>query len=458
MLSRFNIIVAVDEKYGIGKNGGIPWRNKDDLNLFRQITTADGYNAVIVGRKTYESFPTRPLPNRKNIVVSSHPIDGVITSTSLWEALKLAVDSKVVYIIGGQRLYEEAIRKYAYLCDKIIVSHIPGNYDCDTFFPYLEAKQLVGVSEMIPDDCSTHPFTLETIRINIQEGHPEQSYLNLLSNILNTGEMRGDRTGVGTRSLFGQRLEFDLRKGFPLFTTKRTWFKGILAELLFFISGKTDTKLLEAQGVNIWKANTSKEYLAKCGLPWMEGDMGPSYGFQWRHAGSTYEGCDKKYGGFDQLEFLIQGLKHDPFGRRHIISAWDASNIHLMALPPCHCFIQFYVGCEDKVPKYLDACMYQRSADMFLGVPFNVASYALLISIIGQLTGLIPRRFIHDLGDAHIYTNHVDSVREQITRTPYPFPTLKIKRTFAHIDDVHLDDFELVNYVAHAKLTAEMAV
>lgn len=455
MLSRFNIIVAIDGKNGIGKNGSIPWRNKEDFEHFRKTTIGNGNNAVIMGRKTYESLPSnfRPLPNRRNFVLSSQPISGVDTYTSLGSILKECSQFNQVFIIGGQRLYEEAIKYYLYLCDDIYISHIQGDFNCDVFFPYDLVTKFKR--EMTPRNT----FSLETITVNVV--HPEQQYLDLLKSIQTQGEKRLDRTKVGTLSVFGQRLVFDLRDGFPLLTTKSTWFNGIKKELLFFLSGKTDTKLLEEQGVNIWKGNTTTEFLTKNKLPWREGDMGPGYGFQWRHCGAEYKGCDHDYSGqgVDQIKNLINGIKNDPFGRRHIISAWDVANINIMALPPCHCFVQFYVGCDqDSNPKYLDCCMYQRSADMFLGVPFNIASYSLLLCIIAHLTGLTARKFIHDLGDTHIYLNHQDQVSEQSQRVPFPFPTLKFKRDIIDIDDVKLSDIVLENYQCHSKLTAEMAV
>lgn len=289
----------------------------------------------------------------------------------------------------------------------------------------------------------------------------EVKYLDLLLSIYIEGETRTDRTGVGTKSIFGPRLEFDLRDGFPLLTTKKMWFEGIKRELLFFISGQTDTKILETQNVNIWKENTTKEFLDKNKLPWREGDMGPGYGWQWRHVGAKYKGCDADYTeqGVDQLVNLITGLKTDPFGRRHIISSWDVANINQMALPPCHCFVQFYVGQNDeKIPTFLDCSLYQRSGDMFLGVPFNIASYALLMEIIGHITGLIPRKFIHNLGDAHIYMNHLDQVNEQIHRTPYSFPHITFVRQITNIDDLKSDDIILKDYKSHPKLVAPMAV
>ena len=294
----------------------------------------------------------------------------------------------------------------------------------------------------------------------------EIQYLDLLLDILANGEDRPDRTGVGTRSIFGPRLEFDLREGFPLLTTKKMWFEGIKKELLFFISGKTDTKILEAQGVNIWKDNTTVEYLSKRGLPWREGDIGPGYSFQWRHAGADYKGCDVDYTGqgIDQLKNLIDGIRTDPFSRRHIISSWDVARINQMALPPCHCLAQFYVGCEkvngeaNGKATYLDCTLYQRSGDMFLGVPFNIASYALLMEIVGNITGLIPRKFIHNLGDAHIYRNHFEQVNEQIHRTPYSFPRVRFQQKIEDIDSIVPEDIVLENYKSHPKLTAVMAI
>lgn len=457
MLSRFNIIVAIDDKNGIAKDGVIPWKNPEDMKLFRDTTIGMGVNAVIMGRKTYEAIPAkfRPLPNRRNVVVTTQNIEGVECVTSFHDALKLCVKNAMTFVIGGQRIFEEAIRRYAYLCDEVQISHIPGDFQCDTFFPYEE----VGKLKHFRDDKSMNTFSMETL--SIEESHPECQYLELTANIVQSGDQRMDRTGTGTKAIFGPRMEFDLRKGFPLLTTKRTWFDGIKKELLFFISGKTDTKILEQQEVMIWKGNTSAEFLKKNNLPWREGDMGPGYSFQWRHAGAEYKGCDADYmeQGVDQLANLIRDLKANPFSRRHIISSWDVPNIDRMALPPCHCFAQFFVGCNEQgIPTYLDCCLYQRSSDMFLGVPFNIASYALLMIIIGNLTNLTPRKFIHDLGDAHVYLNHIDQINEQIQRTPYPFPTVRLARKFDSIDDIKASDIILENYLSHPKIHGQMAV
>jgi dihydrofolate reductase/thymidylate synthase len=457
MLSRFNIIVATDDKHGIAKDGLIPWNNPEDTKLFHDTTIGVGMNAVIMGRKTYESIPAKfkPLPERRNVVVTSQNIEGVDCVTCLHDALKLCGNNSMTFVIGGRYIYEEAIRRYAYLCDNVQISRITGDYQCDTVFPYEDILKL----KHFKVDKNMNTFSLEMITIT--ERHPEYQYLELIADIGRLGDKRLDRTGTGTHAIFAPRMEFDLRKGFPLLTTKKTWFDGIKKELLFFISGRTDTKILENQGVMIWKGNTSEEFLRKNNLPWREGDMGPGYSFQWRHSGAEYKGCDADYRGqgVDQLANLIRDLKVNPFSRRHIISAWDVGNINNMALPPCHCFVQFFVGCDGQgIPTYLDCCLYQRSSDMFLGVPFNIASYSLLMIIIGNLTNLTPRKFIHELGDAHVYLNHIDQINLQIVRTPYPFPNVRLNRKLDDIDDISVSDIILENYLSHPGINGKMSI
>jgi len=478
-LSRFDIIVAINIDNGIGKNGTIPWKHKQDFAHFKSTTIGTGDNAIIMGRKTYQSLPKswRPLPGRRNIVVSSTDIQGVETVRSLADALHLSTSNRKTFIAGGVAIYHEAMQKYAYLCDKILISHIPDTQTCDVFFPYDLAKSIALYSkrqmfeyfedlEVLKDQSEglsvkkkIGELVLETITVD--KTHPEQQYLDILTKILDKGEKRPDRTGVGVKSIFGLRMQFDLRDGAPFTTTKRLPVKCVEAEELFFISGKTDTKILEAQNVNIWKKNTSEQYLTDHHLPWVEGDMGPSYGLQWRHAGAEYTGCKTDYTGkgVDQLKNVIEGIKKDPFGRRHVVSAWDAANIHLMVLPPCHAFFQFYVGCDEAGdPTYLDCNLYQRSSDMFLGIPFNIASYTLLMHMIGHITGLIPRKFIHDLGDAHIYLNHMEQVRELVTRTPYPLCKISFARSITDIDDFKIEDIIITGYRSWSIITGDMAV
>lgn len=292
----------------------------------------------------------------------------------------------------------------------------------------------------------------------------ELQYLDLCKRIIEEGEFRPDRTGTGTFSLFAPpQLRFNLKEDtFPLLTTKRVFTKGIILELLWFISGCTDGKKLSEKGVKIWEGNGSREYLDKLGLTdRREGDLGPVYGFQWRHFGAEYRTCEDDYTGkgFDQLQDLISKLKKNPYDRRIIMSAWNPPDFPLMALPPCHVFCQFYVnfpqGCSK--PK-LSCLLYQRSCDMGLGVPFNIASYALLTKMIAHVCDMEPGEFIHTLGDAHVYKDHVDALKEQISRTPTCFPQLKINRKVESIDDFKYEDFEIVNYNPQKKIEMKMSV
>ncbi|CCK69740.1 thymidylate synthase KNAG_0C06470 [Huiozyma naganishii CBS 8797] len=295
----------------------------------------------------------------------------------------------------------------------------------------------------------------------------EQQYLDLCERIIEKGEFRPDRTGTGTLSLFAPpQLRFSLADGqFPLLTTKRVFTKGVILELLWFVAGCTDGKKLSEQGVRIWDGNGSREYLDQLGLTdRREGDLGPVYGFQWRHFGAKYKTCDDDYTGqgVDQLQQLIHKLKTTPYDRRLIMSAWNPPDFPLMALPPCHVFSQFYVskpreGVQGAKPR-LSCLLYQRSCDMGLGVPFNIASYALLTIMIAHVCGMEPGEFIHTLGDAHVYKDHVDPLREQISRDPRPFPKLVIKRDVTDIDDFKFEDFEIQDYNPHPKITMKMSV
>ncbi|KFM77583.1 hypothetical protein X975_19013, partial [Stegodyphus mimosarum] len=287
--------------------------------------------------------------------------------------------------------------------------------------------------------------------------HDEYQYLDLIRLILNHGRVKEDRTGTGTISYFGCQARYNLRNDtFPLLTTKKVFWRGICEELLWFISGSTNATILKEKGVHIWDANSSKEYMASIDLSYPEeGDLGPVYGFQWRHFGANYVDMNKDYTGegVDQLAYVIKLIKENPNDRRIIMTAWNPVDIPKMALPPCHCLAQFYV-CDGE----LSCQLYQRSSDMGLGVPFNIASYALLTKMIAHVTNLEPGDLVHTLGDAHIYLNHVEALQEQITRVPKPFPKLKIKRDVKNIEDFKFDDFELIGYECHPPIKMKMAL
>jgi thymidylate synthase len=304
----------------------------------------------------------------------------------------------------------------------------------------------------------TFPYTSFLVKMSTTTcSHPEQQYLDLVRRTILSGANRPDRTGTGTLSTFGAMMRFDLNDGsFPLLTTKRVFWKGVMEELLWFLSGSTDAKALSARGVKIWDANGSKEALASRGLNEREeGDLGPVYGFQWRHWGAEYVDRNTDYAGkgFDQLADCIRRIKEDPSDRRIVMSAWNVSDLSKMALPPCHMICQFYVA-EGK----LSCLMYQRSADLGLGVPFNIASYALLTCLVAQVCGLERGEFVHTMGDAHVYLNHVDPLLEQLERTPKPFPKLRLNERVADIDAFMAEDIILEDYHPHPSIKMEMCV
>ncbi len=263
-----------------------------------------------------------------------------------------------------------------------------------------------------------------------------KAYLDLIDRVLKEGVEKEDRTGTGTTSIFGHQMRFDLSKGFPLVTTKKTHLRSIIHELLWFIQGDTNIAYLKENKVRIWDEWADEN-----------GDLGPVYGHQWR----SWPTPDGK--AIDQLSEVIKMIKENPDSRRMIVSAWNVSDISNMALPPCHTFFQFYVA-DGK----LSCQLYQRSADIFLGVPFNIASYALLTMMIAQVCGLEYGDFVHTFGDAHIYSNHMDQVNLQLSRDPYPLPEMKINPEIMDIFDFTIDDFELVNYEAHPHIKGEVAV
>lgn len=285
----------------------------------------------------------------------------------------------------------------------------------------------------------------------------EYQYLNLIKNILKNGNDKDDRTGIGTLSIFGAQMRFSLANNtFPLLTTREIFTRGIIEELLWFIKGSTNANELKQKNINIWNANSSRSFLDSVGLKDRdEGDLGPIYGFQWRHFGAKYIDMYTDYTnkGIDQLKEVIEKIKTSPNDRRMIICSWNAMDISKVALPPCHCLVQFYVN-----NKKLSCQVYQRSADMGLGIPFNIASYSLLTIMIAHITNLEPGEFIHSLGDAHIYKNHILELKTQLERKPKQFPKLTIKRTISEIEDFKYEDFDISNYDPHPKINMIMAV
>ena len=261
-----------------------------------------------------------------------------------------------------------------------------------------------------------------------------KQYLDILQDILDNGQDADNRTGIYARKVFGRQMRFDLSQGFPLVTTKKTYLRAIIHELIWLLSGNTNIKYLHDNNVTIWDEWADEN-----------GDLGPVYGHQWRNFNSQ---------GIDQIKDVIERIKKNPQDRRLIVSAWNPAQIGEMALPPCHCFFQFDVTPDGK----LNCMLYQRSCDMFLGVPFNIASYSLLTMMIAQVCGLQAGEFVHTLGNAHIYSNHFEQVKLQLSRKPYPLPTMKINPDVKNIDDFKFEDIELVNYQCHPTIKGDVAV
>lgn len=482
----FTIVAAADLLRGIGKEGKLPWpplRNKErsDLKEFREVTLG---GIAIMGHATYLSLGEQPLPDRINIVISREPSSlkgsDIVRVSSLDEALLCSSRwGKPTFVIGGAKIYEESISHPR--CQGIRLTRVHHIYDCDRFFPKIPEGhyQRIASPEGIPylTDCGVCVSVELWERrappprsVNNPVYHNEEGYLRLLKRILNDKDLplRADRTRVGTYSIFGPQLTFDLQR-FPLLTTKKMSLRLIAEELFWFLRGSTRESDLSAKGVNIWAGNARA---------WGRDDLGPIYGWQWRNFGAKHpppspakrgeeeppfpspDGEGEKHRGVDQVTYLLKQLREDPTSRRHILTAWNPVDLPKMALPPCHLLSQYYVEPpEGKESRGRISChLYQRSADLGLGLPFNISSYALLTYLLGHFSGLTPHRLIISIGDAHIYSNHVGSLREQIERQPYRFPTLSITGSPKDIFSVEFRHLRLEDYRSWDTVKMSMAV
>ena len=478
-MSRFSLIAAVTKDWGIGFRNGLPWRKfPTDMKWFKECTMNQ---TVIMGRKTWESMNSKPLPDRHNIVLSMSPFNGsaslppnVTWTNSLDEALKQVTTPKT-YVIGGSKIYEHALEHPA--CESVLLTHVDHKLPVDTYFPRLSQDNWITkevhktgrkgkLTEFDVEEPVEVPYQMiEYVRAD-PFTHPsttylgEGGYLKALDDIIKYGEERLDRTGVGTKALFGLQFRYNIQRGYPLLTTKKMFTKGIIGELLWFLRGQTDVEILREQGIHIWDGNSTREFLDSRGLNhYEEWNIGPSYGFQFRHSGAVYNNAKTDYfdqpNRFDQVLYVIEQLKTNPHGRRAIINLWNPKDLNGMALPPCLFLYQFWVS----EGKYLHCSLYQRSGDMGLGVPFNIASASLLMNILGKLTDLIPRELVHHIGDAHIYTDHIEPLQRQIERTPMPFPILNVKdRGQTKVEDFEVDDFTIEGYNPYPGIKMKMAV
>ena len=492
----------------IGINNTLFTGINEDFAHFKEQTLN---KIVVMGYNTFTSLPGKNpinlLGQRLNVVISNNHYDMIVDKISesdekleilvyrtFEEFYNTLIEGKVVFenedynkvkdifIIGGSHLYNHIYDNYKINAIYETISDVRISIDDysrhrnkiiyfnrlidENRFYKIYSKSSSGIMNINTGYSIHNPLGGSnkingTYKINIYQNKTdvnfqELEYLNLLKVIYDEGIHKDSRNSKVLSIFSPPQMRFDLRKGFPLLTTKRVPWKTVLKELLWFISGSTDNKVLQSKKVRIWDGNSSKGYLESRGLgDYSEGELGPIYGFQWRHFGAEYKGIDHdhKGEGVDQLKYVIDLIKKDPGSRRIILNSWNAKDLDRMALPPCHVMVQFSVDTHEGC---IDAKLTQRSGDMFLGIPFNIASYAYLLHIIGNITGYTPRFFIHDIGDAHIYDNHKEAIIRQIKNTTYEFPKLVIKRKLNDIDDINETDFDIINYQNQGTIKADM--
>lgn len=517
-------IAAIDENniYGSSKENKMLWSNEEDMDNFRVQTTYNkehGMNALVMGKNTWESMNKRVLKNRITIVVTT---DHELSKThellriahSPQKAIKMALDDPDidnVFCIGGASIWEAGI-KYSHEKKECWLSHIP--IAVSTTNPLFFPLHLLSHVRPVYKDYGFKSFRLQKFDIGYHEHifnnrytqyerylekPPEEhskcvytseyEYLWMVDHVIQNGEIRKDRTGTGTVSVFGpQTLTFDLQDGFPLLTTKKMHWKSIVHELLWFLKGDTYANRLKEEGVHIWDGNSTREFLDERGLTYKEGLLGPVYGWQWRAFGAEYDmekalSGDVPSDGMDQIQYVIDTLRDDPFSRRAIVSAWNPKAMSEMALPPCHVLFQFsiryrnrYTGEnrtvedlsvirdddsreEDVYDAYLDCALTQRSIDLGLGAPFNIASYSLLIVMMARALDVEPGQFIYHLNDAHVYLNHIDALKKQLERPTLPLCSVSVRDEAPLMPfDLSFDDIVLDSYVSHSGIKMKMAV
>ena len=474
---KYNIVVSVNRNNVIGINNDLLIECKDDLRRFYEITT-DEYpegklNICIMGYNTWMSIPdkVKPLKNRINLVISkNHCIketDHCKCFEKIGDAFEWSIlnQSGKIFVIGGSMVFDECFKNYKNYLDSIYLTEYDNYYNSDDVIKFpreiFDNTELIYQEKSIESDCRIYDSDITKVKHYYkiyQSKHfmnlSELKYLKIMNNIISEKNIVDSRNG-NVYNTFGERMIFDLKDGIPLLTTKRVGNKTILRELLWFIKGSTNNKELKEKNVHIWDQNASKEFLQSRNLNYEEDDLGPIYGFQWRHFGAKYENCHTNYEGLgiDQLKNVIDLIRNDPTSRRIIMSAWNPLDLDKMALPPCHVLCQFSVN---KIQGTIDCQLYQRSGDMFLGVPFNIASYSFLLCIICHITKYTPGKLIHILGDSHIYEDHIKVVKEQLRRIPIEYPKLEISDELESIDDIQEEYFTINNYKHYPKLSAPM--
>ena len=490
----FNLIVCCDSKHGIGKNNNIPWEFSKDIKHFKMLTLGnklleEKYNIIIMGNNTYKSMYSNIIPNcnrllkkRINIILSKsinptekynlENFDYVINNPIFFNNINfmliyiniISSFTNECFIIGGGQIYN--IFLDLKLINKIFLTKInDSTYNCDIIFnfnKYIKHFELIESSYFKDIDKNNETLNSLLYCIYSYKNKEENIFINTVHKILNKGVYTLDRSQVGTLSIFGKLFTYDIRNyRLPLFTHRKVFLKGIIQELLFFISGNTNTKILEKKGVNIWKGHTSREYLDSRGLTYLEeGDMGAGYGYQLRHFGAEYNNAHTNYTGkgFDQLEYVINEIKNNPTSRRILFSYWNPLDLDKTALAPCHILYQFNVNMETNE---LSCNFYQRSSDFCLAKNFNTCSAAILVFMLCNLCNLKPGRIIHNIGNIHIYMNQIKVVKEFIKNKPYNAPLLFINdpnNEIKKIEDFKYEHFKLLFYNSYKKYKIPMAI
>jgi thymidylate synthase len=420
-------IVCTDESGVYSIDNKIPWHCPEDLQFFKDTTKGC---PVIVGGNTFRSLPKAGLPGRELIVLSQKEPTAF---NCPYEIMDYIQKFDKVFVAGAYDVFFKM-----QVINKVILNRVTIKLSVNAM---PNAKRFTLPKHFTLDSTRKISNSLESNEYKYTNKE-ETKYLKYLSKIINTGTLKSNRTGVNTFSLFGKSFKYDLREyRLPLFGHRKIFIRGIIEELLFFISGSTDTKILESKGVNIWKGNTSRNFLDSVGLfDYPEGSYGPSYGFQLRHFGG-----DEVNPGFDQLEYIVDLLKHNPESRRILFTYWNPLVLKKVPLPSCHLLYNFYVSNGE-----LSVSFYQRSSDFALACDFNVVSASLLVFMLCKVTGLKPGKCIHNIGDAHVYENQVESIRKFIDNKSTNFPLCQVTKR-DNMDDFTVDDFKIIGYSPHKK-------
>ena len=461
-------IVAFCQNYGISFENNIPWHIPEDLKFFKRMTKD---SIVVMGRKTFESIG-HPLSNRLHVVLTKNPEEYAksfsilefeniifVNYENVFDVInKYAFEYTNTFIIGGSDIYELFYDKM----NTLYVTYVDKKYETDRSFPKITNDfALATFSEKYlssQENCFYRFLKYERVNNKLTF---DESYLKLCTKFLSSNvSPRENRTDTPTISLFGEQIEFDISTYVPLLTTKRMAWKSCIEELLWFLRGNTDANILKNKNVNIWNGNSSREFLDNVGLNHLEeGDCGANYSFQWRHFGQEYKDCNTQYTKNtegDQINNIIHLLKTNPTSRRIFLSAWNPCHLNKTVLPPCHVSAQFFVDND----KGLSCHMYQRSCDVFLGLPFNIFSYTVLVYILAKKCDLVPKKLVISFGDVHIYSNHLEQVLQQSRRAVLTSPKLIISETIKDKDfeDITINDFEIIGYYPHPSIKGVMAI